>query len=92
MGDFEHLYGLHGITCQDIDGDGLKDIMILASYSYEGTDGQSVVEKDYSVYYQRTAGFYEDTDIKNTVKCTEEDTMTDLVDRTRAYWGWKSEQ
>lgn len=92
MGDFEHLYGLRGITCQDIDGDGLKDIMILASYSYEGTDGQSVVEKDYSVYYQRTAGFYEDTDMKNTVLCTEEDTMTDLVDKTRDYWGWKTEQ
>lgn len=92
MGDYENLYGLKGISCQDIDGDGLKDIMVLASYSYEGSGGQSVVESGYSVYYQRTAGFYEDTDIKQTVKCSDTDTMSELVERARAYWGWKTGQ
>ena len=92
MGDYENLYGLKGISCQDIDGDGLKDIMVFASYSYEGSSGQSVVESGYSVYYQRTAGFYEDTDIKQTIKCTDTDTMSGLVERARAYWGWKTGQ
>lgn len=92
MGDYENLYGLKGISCQDIDGDGLKDIMVSASYSYEGSGGQSVVESGYSVYYQRTAGFYEDTDMKQTIKCTGADTMSGLVERARAYWGWKTGQ
>lgn len=43
-------------------------------------------------YYQRTAGFYEDTDIKQTVKCSDTDTMSELVERARAYWGWKTGQ
>jgi len=92
MGDYENLYGLRGINCRDIDGDGLKDIVVLASYSYEGKDGEIVVETDYSVYYQRTSGFYEDTDIKHTVQCNDSDTMYELVERLRAYWGWRSEQ
>ena len=52
----------------------------------------SVVESGYSVYYQRTAGFYEDTDMKQTIKCTDTYTMSGLVDRARAYWGWKTGQ
>lgn len=91
MGDYENLYALRGINCRDIDGDGLKDIVVLASYSYEGSDGETVVESDYSVYYQRTGGFYEDTDIKHEVQCSGGDTMSDLVERLRAYWGWNSE-
>ena len=92
MGEYDNLYGLKGISCQDIDGDGLKDIMVLAGYSYEGSGGQSVVESGYSVYYQRTAGFYEDTDIKQTVKCSDTDTMSESVERARADWGWKTGQ
>lgn len=90
MGDYDNLYALKGINCRDIDGDGLKDIIILARYSYEGEEGQLVVESDYSVYYQRTGGFSADTDIKNTYKCGDDDTMELLVEKARAYWGWKS--
>lgn len=92
MEDYESLYGLKGINCLDIDGDGLKDIVVLASYSYTGNDGEPVVETDYSVYYQRTGGFYEDTEIKHKVSCSDSTTMKELVDKLRAYWGWKSEQ
>lgn len=90
MGDYDNLYALKGINCRDIDGDGLKDIIILARYSYEGEEGQLVVESDYSVYYQRTGGFSADTDIKKTYKCRDDDTMELLVEKARAYWGWKS--
>lgn len=92
MSEYENLYALRGINCRDIDGDGLKDIVVLASYSYEGSEGESVVESAYSVYYQRTGGFYEDEDIKQTIQCSDSDIMSDLVDRLRAYWGWNSEQ
>ena len=33
MGDFDNLYALKGIRCADIDGDGMKDILVLARYS-----------------------------------------------------------
>ena len=91
MGDFDNLYALKGINCRDIDGDGLKDIVVLARYSYEGSEGQLVVESDYAIYYQRTGGFSADTDIKSIYQCSEEDTMEALVKKARAYWGWKTE-
>ncbi len=89
MGDFDNLYALKGINCKDIDGDLLKDVIILARYSYEGSNGEVVVESDYSIYYQRTAGFIEETDYKNIYQCNEEDTMAELVEKARAYWGWE---
>ena len=88
MGDYENLYGLKGITCRDIDGDGMKDIVVLAAYSYDDRMGESVVESDYSVYYQRTGGFYADAEIKKQYRCGEEDTMDELVEKLRAFWGW----
>ena len=88
MGDYESLYGLKGISCRDIDGDGLTDIVVLAEYSYEGTSGESVVESDYSVYYQRTGGFEEDRQIKRDVPCGKDDTIAELTRRLRIYWGW----
>ena len=44
MGEYEHLYALKGVTCQDIDGDGLKDIVILADYSWGKRRGTVVEE------------------------------------------------
>lgn len=90
MGDYDNLYALKGINCRDIDGDGLKDIIILARYSYEGEEGQLVVESDYSVYYQRTGGFSLDTEIKDAYRCSDEDTMEVLVEEARKYWGWQA--
>ena len=92
MGDFDNLYALKGIQCRDIDGDGLKDIVVLARYSFEDEKGQLAVKSDYSIYYQRTGGFSADTEIKNSYRCSDEDTMEALVEKARAYWGWKSEQ
>lgn len=91
MGDYDNLYALKGITCRDIDGDGMKDILVLASYSYEGEMSELTAENDYSIYYQRTGGFYEDTEIKEQYPCTEEDTVAALVEKARSFWGWKAE-
>lgn len=92
MGEYDNLYALKGINCRDIDGDGLKDIVVLARYSYEGEAGQLVVESDYSVYYQRTGGFSADKEFKQEYRCSDEETMETLVEKARAYWGWSSEQ
>lgn len=91
MGDYDNLYALKGINCRDIDGDGLKDIVILARYSYEGEDGQIVIESDYAIYYQRTGGFSADTEIKDRYRCNDEDTMELLVEKARAYWGFTND-
>lgn len=91
MGDYDNLYALKGINCRDIDGDGLKDIVVLARYSFADEDGGLAVESDFAIYYQRTGGFYADVDFKKQYRCDENDTMEGLVEKARAYWGWKSE-
>lgn len=90
MGEYDNLYALKGMTCRDIDGDGLKDIVILARYSYEGESGELIVESDYRIYYQRTGGFVPDTEIGDTYRCSDEDTMEILVEKARSYWGWQT--
>lgn len=92
MGDFDNLYALKGITCRDIDGDGMKDILVLARYSYEGNGNEMMTQSDYAVYYQRTGGFYEDTEMKLHDPCSDEDTVSGLVEKARAYWGWKTKE
>lgn len=91
MGDFDNLYALKGINCRDIDGDGLKDIIVLAKYSYEDEEHKLAIASDYSIYYQRTGGFSADTEIKSQYPCSDEDTMQTLVEKARAYWGWKTD-
>ncbi len=91
MGDFDNLYALKGIQCRDIDGDGMKDILVLARYSYAGSENELLTKSDYRIYYQRTGGFEEDTEVHRRVACGEEDTVADLVDKARAYWGWSPE-
>lgn len=90
MGEYDNLYALKGVTCRDIDGDGLKDIVILARYSYEGEAGELTVESDYRIYYQRTGGFVPDTEIREHYRCSDEDTMEILVEKARSYWGWQT--
>ena len=92
MGEFDNLYALKGMACKDIDGDGMKDILVLARYSYEGNGNEMITENDYSIYYQRTGGFFEDKEIKLKNPCSDEDTVSGLVDSARAYWGWKTKE
>lgn len=88
MEKYDNLYALKGITCRDIDGDGLKDVVVLARYSYEGSQRQIIIKSDYEIYYQRTGGFVADTDFKKEYQCYDSDTMGELVEKARAYWGW----
>lgn len=91
MGDFDNLYALKGIACRDIDGDGMKDILVLARYSYAGNNNEVLIKSDYEIYYQRTGGFETDTEVKKKVRCSDEDTVAGLVEKARAYWGWSPE-
>lgn len=88
MGDFDNLYALKGITCRDIDGDGMKDLLVLARYSYLGDQNELLTQNDYVIYYQRTGGFETDTEVKSKVVCNDDDTVSGLVEKARAYWGW----
>lgn len=91
MGDYDNLYALKGMTCRDMDGDGMKDILVLGRYSYAGPEGELEVDTVCSIYYQRTDGFTEDKEFGETYQCTTEDTVSGLVDFIRAYWGWTVE-
>ena len=91
MGDYENLYALKGVACRDIDGDGMKDLAVLARYSYEGKDGETILENDYSIYYQKTGGFSPETEFKKQYQSKDDSTMEELVEKARAYWGWRQE-
>lgn len=91
MGMHDNLYALRGINCRDIDGDGLKDIVVLARYSDELSQEQRIVS-DYEIYYQRTGGFSGDTEFKKQYTCDENTKMEDLVKEARSYWGYVEKQ
>lgn len=92
MGDYDNLYALKGMTCRDMDGDGMKDLVVLARYSYAGPEDELLVDTKCSIYYQRTDGFEEDTEFSQYYQCTETDTVGGLVEIIREYWGWTKEE
>lgn len=91
MSEYDNLYSLRGITCKDVDGDGMKDIIVLARYSYESAQGELLVESAYSIYYQRTGGFVEDTEFKKQFICSDLHKLEEVVQEIRKYWGWRIE-
>lgn len=91
MEDYDNLYSLKGMTCRDMDGDGMKDIVVLARYSYAGPEGELMVDTKCSIFYQRTDGFEEDKEFGDYYQCTSEDTVSGLVELIREYWGWTVE-
>ncbi len=92
MGDYDNLYAMRGMICEDMDGDGMKDIVVLAKYSYFGESGERLVDTKCSIYYQRTDGFVEDREFGSVHQCTEDDTIKELVKIIREYWGWPKEE
>lgn len=92
MKDCDSLYALKGVTGRDVDGDGMKDLVVLASYTLENPKGEQTVENRCGIYYQRTGGFEEDTEFESYYQYREEDTMEDLVWKIRGYWGWQKEE
>ncbi|MBR1853816.1 MAG: VCBS repeat-containing protein [Lachnospiraceae bacterium] len=91
MGEYDNLYALKGISTADLDGDGMKDILVLARYSKEQDDGSISIDTRYAIYYQRTDGFEQDTefDLNLSDRSKEEQTVSNLVNEIRVYWGWQ---
>lgn len=92
MEDYDSLYALKGMACKDLDGDGMKDILVLARYSYAGPEGERLIDTRCHIYYQRTDGFEEDGGFGEAYPCTEKDTVGELVRTIREYWGWAKEE
>ena len=92
MGDYDNLYALKGTACRDLDGDGMKDLLVLGRYSYAGPDGEMLVDTVCHIYYQRTDGFAEDVEFKEIYQCEDNAKVGDLVTRIREYWGWTVEE
>lgn len=90
MGDFDNLYSLRGMSAKDLDGDGMKDLLVVARYSREGDNGAVIVEGQYSVYYQRTGGFDTDVEYVESHPYKAELTVEEMVSEIRAYWGWQT--
>lgn len=91
MGDMDNLYSLKGMSGKDMDGDGMKDLVIWAQYSKEGEHGELLVENHCAIYYQRTGGFDTDTDFVDSYRFTGQENMEGLLKEIRAYWGWAVE-
>lgn len=92
MKDYDNLYALKGAACQDLDGDGMKDLLFLCRFSYVGPDGDMHIDTVCNIYYQRTDGFAEDTEFADTYQCKDVDTVSGLVTLIREYWGWTTEE
>ena len=88
MGDYLNFYSIRGISFTDIDNDGLKDILILANYATYDDEGDAVIKSDYSVYYQQTGFFVEDTEVKRSYPCMEEDNLGTIIRGIRSFWRW----
>ncbi len=92
MEDYDNLYSLRGMACKDLDGDGMKDLAVLARYSTEIPSGEIVVESDCAIYYQRTGGFDVDVEFGKTFQCTDTMKMEEVVREIRRYWGWNLDE
>ena len=92
MGEYDNLYSLRGISGKDLDGDGMKDLLVVARYSKEGENGEIIIEGQYSIYYQRTGGFDMDMEFAQTNPYQDTDTVEALVNKIRSYWGWETEK
>ena len=91
MGEYDNLYSLRGTARQDLDGDGLTDLAVLAKYSYADEAGNMQVVDNLAIYYQRTGGFDVDTEFMKQYTIQPGDNMKLLVERVRQYWGWTND-
>lgn len=88
MGDYDNLYSLRSVRVSDLDGDGMKDLLVVARYSKEGDNGEMIVMGQYSIYYQRTGGFDTDVDFAVNHPYLDNYTVDALAREIQAYWGW----
>ncbi len=90
MRGYDNFSHMTGISFKDVDGDGWADLSVLADYINLDDNNDSYPVTDFSIYYQRDGYFFEDTDFHNAFvgKLTGRETMDDVVQAARKYWGW----
>jgi hypothetical protein len=90
MRDYDNFSQMLGISFKDVDGDGWADLSVFADYINLDDNNDSYAVTDFSIYYQRDGYFFEDTDFHNAFvsKLTGSETMDDVVQAARKYWGW----
>lgn len=85
MRHYENFYHIVDLSFQDVDGDGSKDVSILARYALSDEHGRGVLYKDYEIYYQRAGYFLRDEAFKSSRPCGEEDELSELIALARGY-------
>lgn len=90
MRGYDNFSQMTGISFKDVDGDGWADLSVLAEYKNLDDHNDTYAVTDFSIYYQRDGYFFEDTDFHNEFvgKLTGSETMDDVVQAARKYWGW----
>lgn len=88
---YANFYNILAVSLKDIDGDGNKDLTLIARYVAYDEDGNAFLKTDYNIYYQRAGYFLEDTEFKRSHVHDENDEDGDidgLTNKARQYWGW----
>jgi len=90
MRGYDSFNRMTGISFKDVDGDGWADLSVLAVYDSLGDNDETQTVTDFSIYYQRDGYFFEDTDFRAAFlkQLTGKETMDDIVQAARKYWGW----
>lgn len=85
---YVNFYDIQGIMFIDIDGDGLKDMTLLARYVTYDENGDIMIKQDYDIYYQRAGYFLEDWELKNAMPCGENESLMTISRNARKFRGW----
>jgi hypothetical protein len=90
MRGYDNFSQMPGISFKDVDGDGWADLSVLVDYVNLDDNNEAYAVTDFSIYYQRDGYFFEDTEFHNAYvgKLTGRETMDDVVQAARKYWGW----
>ncbi len=90
MRGYDNFSQMPGISFKDVDGDGWADLSVLSDYINLDDNNDAYSVTDFSIYYQRDGYFFEDTDFHNAFvdNLTGSETMDDIVQAARKYWGW----
>ena len=90
MGGYDSFSQMLGISFKDVDGDGWADLSVLAEYKNLDDNNDSYAVSDFLIYYQRDGYFFEDADFHKVYvgKLTGSETMDNIVQSARKYWGW----
>ena len=93
MRDYDNFSHMTGISFKDVDGDGWADLSVLAKYYSLDDNNKTYGATDFSIYYQRDGYFFEDRDFHASFvrEITGNETMDDIVQAARKYWGWRME-